>query len=113
MEAGMIDIPKDLRDFLLKYAYPKRYGAAKTSIEKEHKSAMMWIDSSKNNKNKQLVNQKDLIGIYNYINGDVAFYSTKDSKIYDFQHSTDKFTKSFPYKKWIIDIKKGKVDTWS
>ena len=131
-------LPKDLVNSLLTELYPKdRKGSYSIKdIERENKEAREWFnykrkdlygkldpEEIKNMKDQEdFTNKNKLIGIYSYINGDTAWFSFKDKKVYDFNHEIGKFNdiidhefikkveSSVHYKQWIKDVKSGKHD---
>ena len=122
-------LPKDLVELLMKHLYPTRYGKNKikntNDIDKESEEIYQWLDNDKQHSksNVKFYNDMKLYAIYSYWNGDSAFYSFRDKKIYDFNHELGAFnevvkgdpklTKPAPYKQWIQDVLDLKhEDSW-
>jgi hypothetical protein len=107
-----IDLPKDLIS-VVKAIYNKK--GIKYNIKKIHKDGLIWITS---NNDKQFIRKKELYCVYDYDNGDTAWFSFVDNKIYDFNHEIGMFNifhkdqkdvwKEKLYKEWLKDLKDKK-----
>ena len=112
-------IPDDLKQGLIELNI-KYHRTKKLFLNNEHKSNLKWV---KEPNDKQLIKRRELYCIYNYLNGDTAWFSILDKHIYDFNHELGMFNKfskdqhllwkEQPYKKWLKDIKsETHVDAW-
>jgi len=112
-------LPEDLKSGLMEL-YKKEKNIRNPNLKhiaQENKSNMIWI---KGNRDKSLIKKNKLYGIYGYINGDSAWFSLSDNKVYDFNHELGLFNVFYkdtgvwlaqPYKQWLKDAISRKHDS--
>jgi hypothetical protein len=79
-------LPNEIKISLERKIYP--HYKLNTTVEKQNKSSYGWIEG----KNLNIIRKLKLIGILNYGNGDAAWYSVVDGKVYDYSHDFDGFS---------------------
>ncbi len=134
-------LPSEIQTSLLNQIYPSKYGQRKKfffrkhtapytikDIQTTHKDAADWFTSmSKNQYDPKNIRPEDitwakemlkiikdykLFGILAYGNGDTAWYSFRDKKVYDFNHELGLFNikpnrqmhRPAPYKQWANEV---------
>jgi len=131
-------LPEPVIKHLTQVIYPrKNYGHGKKKygvgdINQANKSAYYMVynneDPGWSQKNLQIVKRLKLIGIYGYGNGDYAWYSLVNGKVYDMNHDLGNFSaflskqnlkyknRLYPpmtYKQWATTILNSKrMDAW-
>jgi len=107
------DLPRDLVDALLKDIYPPRDKTIKNinDMDSEHDHELKYL----NNISLKFIDVMNLRWIYTYWNGDSAWYSFKDKKVYDYNHELEEFNDykrkndiklnhAIFYKNWIQEV---------
>ena len=117
------NLPPDLVSFLLTKLYPANWKGKHTikDIEDAHNNAMEWTDK----RHASFIKSLKLYGVFSYVNGDSAWYSFKNKKVYDYNHSMYQFNDQMSgqdkkngwpavnYKQWMKDtITKKHIDAW-
>ncbi len=128
-------LPSEIQTSLLNQIYPSKYGQRKkgyfkkrtkpysiSDIQRSHKDAMKWFTMTSKLGSDLDITQaamllttiKDykLFGILEYGNGDSAWYSFRDKKVYDFNHELNLFNnkphrqmhRPAPYKQWANEV---------
>ena len=114
-------LPKDLLNTMRKHK-EFQYMHSVDEIDKLHNDEMKFFhDKLKESKEElNLIKIKKLYCILNYGNGDTAWYSFKDKKVYDWGHegnsfyplsdkkSKNRLWKPVLYKQWMKDVISGK-----
>jgi flavodoxin len=128
-------LPEVIKNDLINVIYPNRYQRKKfniSDITATNKSAINMSsdpdDQKWTNRNKQIINKLKLVGIMSYGNGDYAWYSLVNGKVYDTNHDLGDFSaflskensgqknKVWPpltYKQWRQSVLSNKhIDGW-
>ena len=108
-------LPSDLIQYLVRRLYPSMYSGTHQvkDVMKTNKDLLIWLKHDR--RAMPFQKSKDLFGIFSYGNGDSAWYSFRDKKVYDFNHELGIFNPQAtpiqrkelwmaqPYKQWIRD----------
>ena len=133
-------LPEQIQKSLITKIYPKKYGPKRsilkrnkpysiTDISKINSSAYSMTNKKWSSLNIGIIKRLKLIGILSYGNGDYAWYSLVNGKVYDMNLDVDEFSgflskdnkkyqkdmwPPMPYSKWERSVLSGNhIDAWN
>jgi hypothetical protein len=136
-------LPDQVKAILINKLYPKHYGKKRgiirnkpytvSDIKTTNRNAHQMVQSPKDKKwsalNINVIRKLKLVGIYSYGNGDYAWYSLANGRVYDMNHDIGDFSgflskenikyknqlwPPMPFNQWVSSVLSGKhIDAWN